>query len=146
MNKKKLTIALGSDHAGYLYKKQWLTKYSADYTVQDFGAHTTKRVDYPDFAHVVAQGVQTHTYDYGILLCGSGNGMAMTANQYPGVRAALCWNETTAILARQHNDARILCVPTRFISFELFEIMAQHFLTTDFEGGRHIARIKSAYI
>src|SRR5438105_4395731 len=115
-------IAIGSDHAGFEYKqnlKIWLEKNG--YQVKDFGAVSTASVDYPDFAHPVASAIEDKEFDLGILICGSANGVAITANKHQGIRAAICWNEELASLARQHNNANIVCIPARFISLEIAE-------------------------
>ena len=135
-------IALGSDHAGFEYKeglKKWLEKNG--YTVTDFGAHSTESADYPDFAHPVASSVEEGKADLGVLVCGSANGVAITANKHQGIRAAICWTEELASLARQHNDANVVCIPARFIEFSLAEKIVDKFLTTAFEGGRHAKRV-----
>lgn len=136
-------IAIGGDHAGYEYKEQ-LRKHLEEkgYEVKDFGPFSADSVDYPDFAHPIAEAVANSSQDAGILICGSGNGVAMTANKHQGIRAALCWNEELAALARQHNKANILCLPSRFVPYELAEKMAGTFLTTEFEGGRHDRRVE----
>ena len=143
---KTLKIAIGSDHAGFFYKKQWIEKYQEKYLINDYGTYLNTSVDYPDFAHQVAKNLQKKNDDYGILLCGSGNGMAMTANKYKNIRAALCWNEEVAMFARKHNDANIFCVPTRFISFALFENMVNILFSTLFEKGRHEKRIEKMHL
>lgn len=137
-------IALGSDHAGFDYKKsliEWLKENR--YSCTDHGAHSEASVDYPNFAHAVAQAVAIGDADFGILLCGSGNGMAMTANKQAGIRAALAWNTEISKLARQHNNANILCLPARFIGSEqVVNSIVQAFLDTEFEkGGRHENRV-----
>jgi ribose 5-phosphate isomerase B len=135
-------IALGSDHAGFDYKealKKWLEKNG--YTVTDFGAHSTESADYPDFAHPVASSVEDAKSDLGVLVCGSANGVAITANKHQGIRAAICWNEELAALSRQHNNANIVCIPARFIEYALAESIVSKFLTTEFEGGRHAKRV-----
>lgn len=137
------TIALGADHAGYEFKQRLIeTLKSWDYEVQDLGAFSPERVDYPDFAHGVARAVENQSVDRGILLCGSGNGVCMTANKHAGIRAALCWSEDITRLARQHNDANVLCLPARFLPMEKIMEMARIFLETEFEGGRHQARVE----
>lgn len=135
-------IAVGGDHAGYAYKEQ-LRKHLEEkgYEVKDFGPFSADSVDYPDFAHPIAEAVADGSQDIGILICGSGNGVAMTANKHQGIRAALCWNEELAALARQHNKANVLCLPSRFVPYELAEKMADTFLNTEFEGGRHGKRV-----
>jgi len=135
-------VAIGSDHAGF-YCKQRLTSFLEGKGMQfrDFGAHSTESVDYPDFAHPVATAVESSDYAFGILLCGSGNGVAITANKHQGIRAALCWDREIAELARKHNNANILCIPARFIPEEIAEEMVSAFIETDFEGGRHEDRV-----
>lgn len=136
-------IAIGSDHAGYTTKefiKQHLTE--AGYVIRDYGTFSDESMDYPDSAHPVSKAVQSELFTFGILICGSGNGMAIVANKYPGIRAALCWNETITLLARQHNDANILALPARYISEEVALKLTLLFLTTDFEGGRHQRRVE----
>lgn len=136
------TIAIGADHAGFEFKellKKWLEKNG--YQVKDFGTHSLDSVDYPDFAHPVASEVESTKADLGVLLCGSANGVAITANKHQGVRAALCWNEEVASLARQHNDANVVCIPARFVSYEQAEKILDRFLHASFEGGRHAKRV-----
>ncbi len=138
----KLTLAIGSDHAGFEQKeflKKWLSKQG--YAVKDFGAHSADSVDYPDFAHPVASAVEKKEFDLGILLCGSANGVAITANKHQGIRAALCWTDEIASLARQHNNANIVCIPARFVTDELAQKITETFLATPFEGGRHEKRV-----
>lgn len=137
-----LKIAIGSDHAGFEYKAGIIKHLETrGYTVRDFGTNSADSVDYPDFAHPVAGAVEKKEYDLGILLCGSANGVAITANKHAGIRAALCWNDEVASLARQHNNANIICLPARFISLEEAIQFTDTFLTTDFEGGRHQNRV-----
>lgn len=138
----KPTLAIGSDHAGYEFKevlKKWLA--SNGYTVKDYGTHSLDSVDYPDFAHPVADAVEKKQFDLGILLCGSANGVAITANKHQGIRAALCWTDEIASLARQHNNANIVCIPARFVSEDLAKKITETFLNTSFEGGRHEKRV-----
>lgn len=137
-----LKIAIGADHAGFNYKEK-IAAFLKDngYTVKDFGTYGPDSADYADFAHPVASAVETKAFDFGILICGSGNGVAITANKHQGIRAALCWQEELASLARQHNNANVLCMPERFVSYELAEKMVTAFLTTEFEGGRHERRV-----
>jgi len=140
---KTKTLALGCDHGGYELKEYIKIKIAeSGYSVRDFGTYSPDSMDYPDVAHPVASAVNSGQYEMAILICGSGNGICMTANKYAGIRAALCWKTELAMLAREHNDANILCLPGRFISqYEaLNSVLA--FLTTDFEGGRHQARIE----
>lgn len=139
---KKMKIAIGNDHVAPKYNHaivQFLE--NQGHQVTNYGATTFDSVDYPDFAHKVAQDVTNGLVDYGILLCGTGNGITMTANKYPKVRAGLCWTKEIAVLVRQHNDANILSIPARFTSIEQAVEMVATFLTTDFEGGRHQARV-----
>lgn len=137
-----LPIAIGSDHAGVAYKNElidWLT--AAGYKVNDLGTYSTDSVDYPDFAHPVSSMVEKGDAAFGILLCGSANGVAMTANKHAGIRAGLCWLNEVASLVRLHNDANILCLPARFVSLEDAKAMVTTFMNTPFEGGRHANRI-----
>jgi ribose 5-phosphate isomerase B len=138
---QKIKIAIGSDHAGFEYKEILKTFLSDIYDVRDFGTDSLASVDYPDFAHPVADAVESQECKFGILVCGSANGVAITANKHQQIRAAICWLDELAGLARQHNNANILCVPARFVSEELAKQMAITFLTTDFEGGRHGNRV-----
>ena len=135
-------IAIGADHAGFEYKellKKWLNKNG--YTLKDFGTFTADSADYPDFAHPVATAVEKNEFDLGLLICGSANGVAITANKHQGIRAAICWQEDLAELARKHNNANILCLPARFVNIELAEKILDKFLHTTFEGGRHATRV-----
>ena len=135
-------IAIGCDHAGIDYKnevKNWLE--SQGYLVKDFGTYNTDSVDYPDFAHPTANSVETGEASFGILFCGSANGVAMTANKHAGIRAGLCWVTEVAELTRLHNDANIICIPARFVSLSLAKEMIEKFMTTSFEGGRHQNRV-----
>lgn len=135
-------IAIGCDHAGFEYKENlrlWLEKNG--YTVKDFGTHSKDSVDYPDFAHAVANAVERKEWELGVLICGSANGVAIAANKHQGIRAAICWNEELASLARQHNNANIVCLPARFIPYELAEKITDRFLHENFEGGRHAKRV-----
>lgn len=137
-----MKIAIGSDHAGFEYKeglKKWLDAHG--YEVNDFGAHSGDSSDYADFAHPVANDVEKKNASLGLLVCGSANGVAITANKHQGIRAAICWNEELASLSRQHNDANVLCIPARFISFDLAEKVLDAFLKASFEGGRHARRV-----
>jgi ribose 5-phosphate isomerase B len=109
--------------------------------VQDFGTHTPDSVDYPDFSHAVALAVESGQADRGIVLCGSGNGVAITANKHQGIRCALCWTEEIAALARQHNDANVIALPVRFVPEILAQAMVRIFISTEFEGGRHGRRV-----
>jgi ribose 5-phosphate isomerase B len=138
-----MTIALASDHAGYTYKeriKQWLIDHG--YTVNDFGTNSTASVDYPDFIRPAALAVQSGQAERAIVLGGSGNGEAMVANRVKGVRCGLCWNEDSARLTRQHNDANALSLGERMMSEAMAIRIVEIFLTTEFEGGRHVNRIR----
>lgn len=137
-----MIIAAGSDHAGFEHKeylKTWLIKNG--YEVKDFGTHSTDSADYPDYAHPVADAVEDGAADLGLLICGSANGMAITANKHAGIRAAICWNELVASLARQHNNANIICIPARFTTLEESRAILEKFLSSTFEGGRHQRRV-----
>lgn len=138
-----MTIAAGSDHAGFAHKnflKTWLEQQG--YNVQDFGTHSADSTDYPDYAHPVALAVEQGKADLGLLICGTANGMAMAANKHQGIRAALCWNTEVAALARQHNNANIICIPARFTTPEEARSILERFLASGFEGGRHQRRIE----
>ena len=140
----KIIIPIGADHAGYELKeklKSYLTE--KGYEVKDFGCHSEESIDYPDYAHPVASLVEETPGLKGILICGSGNGINMTANKHQGIRAALCWKNEIAALARQHNDANILVLPARFISEAEGIEMVDTFFTTEFEGGRHQNRVNT---
>ncbi len=135
------TIAIGCDHAGFGLKEALKKKLEASgYDVRDFGTHSSESTDYPDFAHPVADAVEKEKL-MGVLICGSANGVAMAANKHQGVRAAICWNEELAALARQHNDANIICLPAKFIPQDLAERITDRFLNEQFEGGRHARRV-----
>ena len=138
-----MKISIGNDHAGPAYKNE-IIKYleSLGHQVSNKGTDTTESVDYPDFIHLVAEDVATEQVDLGIIICGSGNGAAMTANKHQKIRAALCWNKETATLARLHNNANIISLPARFISLEEALEMVGLFVSTDFEGGRHQIRVE----
>lgn len=136
-------IAIGCDHAGFDVKEDLLSFLDGKEMVyKDFGTFSTDSVDYPDFAHPVAYSVENGESAFGILLCGSANGVAITANKHPGIRAAICWGEELAELARKHNNANIICIPARFITDGLAEKMLDIFMNTAFEGGRHERRIE----
>lgn len=139
---KKLKIAIGNDHTGPEYQKaiiEHLTKQGIE--IINYGTTTFDSVDYPDFAHLVAQDIQNEKVDFGIVICGSGNGIAMTANKYTKVRCALCWNKEIAELARMHNNANVISIPARFTAIEQAIQMVNTFLNTEFEGGRHQKRV-----
>ncbi|MGZ3753859.1 MAG: ribose 5-phosphate isomerase B [Mucilaginibacter sp.] len=139
--KKGLKIAIGADHAGFDYKEALVAAVATDNVIKDFGTYSSASVDYPDFAHPVAAAVESGEYDLGILVCGSANGVAITANKHQGIRAAICWNTELATLARSHNNANIVCIPARFITIEEATAIVNTFLATDFEGGRHANRV-----
>ena len=137
-----MKIALGGDHAGFEYKNEVITLLNEmGIETKDFGPFSEDSVDYPDFVHPVANGVEAGEYDLGILICGSGNGVSMAANKHQEIRAALCWNKELAALSRQHNDANILSMPARFVSLNDAKEMVKTFVSTDFEGGRHQNRV-----
>lgn len=135
-----ISIAIGADHAGFDYKSM-LIDYLKEYSIKDFGTYGTESVDYPDFAHPVASAVENSEFTLGILICGSANGVAMSANKHQGIRAAICWNVELAELARTHNNANILCLPARFISQEEAKSICEKFINSAFEGGRHANRV-----
>ena len=135
-------IAIGADHAGFEYKeavKKWLIEQGL--TVKDFGTDSLASVDYPDFAHPTALSVESGEAAFGILFCGSANGVAITANKHQHIRAGLAWQNDVAKLIRRHNDANIICIPARFVALPLVEEMIENFMTTAFEGGRHQRRV-----
>ena len=140
--KYKMKVAIGNDHAGPEYKKAIVIMLQENgYEVTNYGTDTLDSVDYPDFAHPVANDVSEGKTDFGIVICGSGNGIAMTANKHQNVRAAVCWTKEIAQLARLHNDANIISIPARFTSVQQAVEMVAVFLNTDFEGGRHALRV-----
>jgi ribose 5-phosphate isomerase B len=139
MERVNLKIAIGADHAGFEYKQALIENLGAHIT--DFGTNSLSSVDYPDFAHPVALAVERGEADLGILVCGSANGVAITANKHQGIRAAICWNTELAVLARQHNNANVVCIPARFISRDEAQKIVEVFLSTAFEGGRHASRV-----
>ena len=137
-----LPVAIGCDHAGFDYKEQlipWLNKHG--WQVKDCGTYGKDSVDYPDYVHPVAESVEKGESSFGILLCGSGNGVCMTANKHAGIRAGLCWATDVARLIRLHNNANIICIPARFVALPLAQEMIEIFMDTAFEGGRHQTRI-----
>lgn len=140
MSDTKIKIAIGADHAGFEYKEV-LKDFLKDYDLKDFGTYSLDSVDYPDFAHPVAAAVESGEFTYGILLCGSANGVAITANKHEGIRAGLCWENEVASLVRKHNNANVLCIPARFVSEALAKEITTTFLNTEFEAGRHQNRI-----
>lgn len=139
----QLSVVIGADHAGFAYKQQLIAHLqNLGITVEDKGTYSADSVDYPDFAHPVSDAVAQDPTKWGILICGSGNGVCMTANKHAGTRAALCWNVELAQLARQHNNANILCIPARFIDLNTAIQMVDAFRNTAFEGGRHEKRVQ----
>ncbi len=136
---KKLAIA--SDHAGFEMKEYLKEQFKAQYEITDFGTHSLDSVDYPDFVHPAASSVESGENELGILICGSGQGVSITANKHQKIRCALCWMPELAVLARQHNNANMVSIPARFIAKELALEIVEKFLTTDFEGGRHQKRV-----
>ncbi len=137
-----MTIAIGCDHAGFPYKNAIINLLkSRNIDVIDHGTNSLESVDYPDFIHPVANDIEAEKAELGILLCGSGNGVAMTANKHQGIRAALCWLEELAQLARLHNNANAIAIPVRFVSESLALTMVEAFLDNEFEGGRHDRRV-----
>ena len=137
-----MILSIGCDHAGYELKekiKQHLSQKGISLT--DFGTYSIESTDYPDYAHRVANAVSENVSAFGILLCGSANGVCITANKHKGIRAALCWNIEVAQLARQHNNANIICIPARFVDESTAFEMVDTFLKTEFEGGRHEKRV-----
>jgi ribose 5-phosphate isomerase B len=135
-------IAIGGDHAGFEYK-QFILKWLQDenFETADFGPYTSSSMDYPDSAHPLAEAVESKKYDFGILICGSGNGVCMTANKHQNVRAGLAWDLEIVKLIRQHNNANVLCLPARFISAQQALSFVKTFISTEFEGGRHQTRV-----
>ena len=141
--KKPQRIALGSDHAGFELKEALkLHLKEGGYEVLDQGTHSEERADYPDHAHAVAKAVRDVEADLGCIMCGSGNGINMSANKIEGVRSALCWCEEIARLARQHNDANVLALPGRFVHAHHAQLILDAFIATGFEGGRHQGRVE----
>ena len=137
-----LPVGICCDHAGFDYKEAIISfPDGKNVTWKDFGTYSSASVDYPDFAHPVASGVESNEFEKGVLLCGSGQGVCITANKHQGVRAALVWDLPLAPLARQHNDANVICFPVRFIELETALASLEAFLSTEFEGGRHQTRV-----
>jgi ribose 5-phosphate isomerase B len=142
MVENQLVIAIGSDHAGYCLKKKIISKFSdIGYVFKNYGTDSEESVDYPDIIHPLASAINSNVYYRGIIICGSGNGVAITANKYPMVRAAVCWTTEIARFARLHNNANVLSLPARIISKDLACDIVQVFLTTGFENGRHGRRV-----
>lgn len=137
-----LPVAIGCDHAGFELKESIISFLDGKSLVyKDFGTYSTDSVDYPDFAHPVAKEVESQKAAFGILICGSANGVAITANKHQGIRAAICWGEELAELARKHNNANIICIPGRFVREKDAEKMVDIFINSEFEGGRHENRV-----
>ena len=138
-----MKIAIACDHAGFEYKEK-LVEYlrSKGIEVKDFGTNSPESMDYPDTVHPLAVAVENGEFEKGIVLCGSGNGVSITANKHQGIRCALCWNVEIAWLARLHNDANVCAIPARFIAYEEAEEIVARFLSTEFEGGRHQRRVE----
>lgn len=137
------TISIGCDHAGVAHREAIIKHLaSKGYEVIDYGTKSADSVDYPDYAHPVALDVETGKSSFGVLICGSANGVCMTANKHQGIRAALCWKDEIAALARQHNNANIICLPARYITQAEGILFADTFLNTSFEGGRHQSRVE----
>lgn len=137
-----MNIAIGGDHAGFDLKLKVINYLKEKgHEVQDFGPFNTDSVDYPDFVHPLAKSIEDNSNELGILICGSGNGVCMTANKYKNIRAGLCWEPELASLTRQHNDANVLCMPARFITEETGLEIVKSFVESEFEGGRHQRRV-----
>lgn len=137
-----MKLGIGGDHAGFEYKKQLVEFLKKEgHEVKDFGPDTDASVDYPDHVHPLSEAVEKGEYELGILICGSANGVAMTANKHQGIRAGIAWEDELAALTRQHNNANIICIPARFIDYDKAQSIVNTFLTTEFEGGRHGRRV-----
>lgn len=137
-----IRVAIGGDHAGFEYKtilKEYLGENG--FEVNDFGPFSSESTDYPDYVHPLCKAIEAGEADFGVLICGSANGVAITANKHQKIRAAICWQNELAALARQHNDANVICLPARFISSYNAQKMVEIFLSTEFEGGRHARRV-----
>lgn len=137
----KIKIAIGADHAGFAYKELLRGFMTDDFEVHDFGTYSEASADYADFAHAVALAMEKGEFSFGILICGSANGIAISANKHQGIRAAICWENELAALARMHNNANVICIPARFVTEDLAKEMVMTFLGTAFEGGRHARRV-----
>ena len=137
-----MKILIGNDHAGYSLKLSIIKNLEDKYEFFDKGSYSNESVDYPDYASIIAKEIQSEKGDLGILICGTGNGVCMTANKFKGIRAVICWNEEIAKLAKQHNNANIICIPSRFIKVEEAMKIIESFIMEKFEGGRHERRIK----
>ena len=138
----KIEVAIGCDHAGFAIKESVIRKLKKlGFFVHDFGTYSSDSTDYPDYVHPGAKMVESGKAKFAVFICGSGNGVSMTANKYQNVRAALCWKVNLAALARQHNNANVLCIPQRFVSKKMALNMVNAFFSTEFEGGRHERRV-----
>lgn len=137
-----MKILIGNDHAGYSLKLSIIKNLEDKYEFFDKGSYSDESVDYPDYASIIAKEIQSEKGDLGILICGTGNGVCMTANKFKGIRAVICWNKEIAKLAKQHNNANIICIPSRFIKVEEAIKIIESFILEKFEGGRHERRIK----
>ena len=137
-----MKILIGNDHAGYSLKLSIIKNLEDKYEFFDKGSYSNESVDYPDYASIIAKEIQSEKGDLGILICGTGNGVCMTANKFKGIRAVICWNKEIAKLAKQHNNANIICMPSRFIKVEEAIKIIESFILEKFEGGRHERRIK----
>ena len=137
-----MKILIGNDHAGYSLKLSIIKNLEDKYEFFDRGSYSNESVDYPDYASIIAKEIQSEKGDLGILICGTGNGVCMTANKFKGIRAVICWNEEIAKLAKKHNNANIICIPSRFIKVEEAMKIIESFILEKFEGGRHERRIK----
>ncbi|MBO8429460.1 MAG: ribose 5-phosphate isomerase B [Bacteroidetes bacterium] len=137
------TVGMAADHAGYALKEELKSLLEEEgYKVRDFGTFSDESMDYPDVAHPLAKAVADGEVDFGVAMCGSGNGISMTLNKHKGVRAALCWEPELARLAREHNDANVLSLPARFISTAMAKEILKAYLSASFEGGRHKRRVE----
>ena len=137
-----MKIAIGGDHAGYPYKDPIIRMLKKmGHEVEDFGTHSSDSVDYPDYVHPLCESMKKGANEFGILICGSGNGVAITANKHQEIRAAISWKVELAELARQHNNANVIAIPARFVSLKMAKNMVKAFLNADFEGGRHERRV-----
>ena len=146
-NMDTIRIGIGADHAGFAYKEAIFKMLKKNgYHIKDFGTYTSDSVDYPDYVHPLCKEMDKGQLEVGILLCGSANGVAMAANKHPSVKAAVCWENDIAVLSRRHNDANVICIPSRFVSLELAEEMINVFLNTEFEGGRHKKRVDKIFL
>lgn len=141
-----MKIIIASDHAGYELKEQIIKHFQHEFDFENIGTFSNESVDYPDFAHPLAKRVAAAEFEYGILICGTGNGIGMTANKHAGIRAAICWNKDIAALARKHNNANVLVLPARFISENDALEVVKTFFSTEFEGGRHQRRVEKINI